>query len=106
MILTLPTLPTPANGAMRMRLQPSEAAAIRDRIMQEMLALEDERMQRMKENRGGDGMLRLGDSQNMKTVEDESIIRKELSKADPSAVVMGESWVAKKVSNQLQAQDY
>ena len=36
-------------------------------------------------------------TQNLKTAEDESIIRKELSRADPSAVVMGESWAAKKV---------
>ena len=87
-----------ANNVMRMKLQPSEAAAIRDRIMQEMLALEEERMQRMRENRVGDGILRLSNTQSMKTLEDESIIRKELSKADPSAVVMGESWAAKKVS--------
>ena len=39
---------TPA--PMRMRLQASEAAAIRDRIMEEMLALEEERMARMREN--------------------------------------------------------
>ncbi|KAJ3553912.1 hypothetical protein NM688_g3367 [Phlebia brevispora] len=85
-----------------MKLQPAEAAAIRDRIMQEMLALEDERMQRMRENRVGEGILTLGDTRgDLKTAEDEGIIRRELSKADPSAVVMGESWAAKKVNSQL-----
>lgn len=83
---------------MRMRLQHTEAAAIRNRIMDEMLALEEERMERMKENREGEGTLKMGDiSGNMKTAEDEGIIRRELSKADPSAVVFSESWAAKKV---------
>lgn len=82
----------------RMRLQHAEAAAIRDRIMKEMLALEEERMDRMRENREGEGMMRIGDLSNgMKTAEDEGIIRRELNKADPSAVVFSESWVAKKV---------
>ncbi|KAK7054859.1 Phosphatidylinositol 4-kinase pik1alpha (PI4-kinase)(PtdIns-4-kinase) [Paramarasmius palmivorus] len=73
--------------ASRMRLQPAEAAAIRDRIMQEMLALEEERMARMKETRDGENSIRVGDmSGGLKTAEDESIIRKELSKADPSAM--------------------
>ncbi|GJE90828.1 kinase-like protein [Phanerochaete sordida] len=87
----------PSNVTMRMKLQPTEAAAIRTRIMKEMLALEEERMERMRENRVGEGMLRMGDgSGSMKTAEDEGIIRRELSKADPSAVVVGESWAAKK----------
>ncbi|KAI0273645.1 kinase-like domain-containing protein [Gloeopeniophorella convolvens] len=78
----------------RMKLQPSEAAAIRDRIMNEMLALEEERMQRMRENRDQYSLLRMGAMAN--TVEDEGIIRRELNKADPSAVVFSESWAAKK----------
>lgn len=83
---------------MRMRLAYNEASAIRNRIMDEMLALEEERMERMRENREGEGMLRMGDlSGNMKTAEDEGIIRRELSRADPSAVVFSESWAAKKV---------
>ncbi|KAJ7449827.1 kinase-like protein [Mycena latifolia] len=81
----------------RMRLQYSEASAIRDRIMKEMMDLEEERMERMKENREDRGMMRLGDlSGGMKTAEDEGIIRRELNKADPSAVVFSESWAAKK----------
>jgi phosphatidylinositol 4-kinase len=80
----------------RMKVQYSEAAAIRDRIMKEMLALEEERMERMRENREGEGMMRIGDvSGGMKT-EDEGIIRRELNRADPSAIVFSETWAAKK----------
>jgi phosphatidylinositol 4-kinase B len=86
------------SSPMRMRLAPVEAQAIRNRIMNEMLALEEERMERMRENRVGEGVLKIGDvGGNMKSAEDEGIIRRELSKADPSAVVVGESWAAKKV---------
>ncbi|KAI0797903.1 kinase-like protein [Abortiporus biennis] len=82
---------------MRLKLQYAEAAAIRSRIMDEMLALEEERMERMRENRIGEGTLRMGDiGSAMKTAEDEGIIRRELSRADPSAVVFSESWAAKK----------
>jgi len=82
----------------RMRLHHSEASAIRDRIMKEMLALEEERMERMRENREDDGVVRIGyTSGGMETAEDEGIIRRELNKADPSAVVFSESWAAKKV---------
>lgn len=84
----------------RMRLQLSQASAIRDRIMKEMLALEEERMERMRENREADSVMKVGDlSAGMKTAEDEGIIRRELKKVDPSAVVFSESWTAKKVYN-------
>jgi hypothetical protein len=79
----------------RMKLQPSEAAAIRDRIMNEMLALEEERMQRMRENRDDHSALRIGLAMT-NTMEDEGIIRRELNKVDPSAVVFSESWTGKK----------
>jgi len=87
---------TPALAPVRLKLQAAEAAAIRERIMGEMLALEEERMARMRENGVGEGMLGMGDDGSMKTKEDERIIRRELSKADPSAVVFSESWTAKK----------
>lgn len=100
-----PMTPTPSQG--RMRLQHAEAQQIRDRIMKEMLALEEERMERMKENRssrGGGGSAGAGlgirgveFGGGEKTAEDEGIIRRELNKADPSAVVFSESWAAKKV---------
>lgn len=83
---------------MRMKLPASEAAAIRDRIMEEMLALEEERMARMRENGINEGSLKLAPANgDMKSAEDEGIIRRELSKADPSAVVFSESWASKKV---------
>lgn len=78
----------------RMRVNYSEAAAIRDRIMKEMLALEEERMARMRE---GETELAESGVTGLKTLEDESIIKQELNKADPSAVVFSESWAAKKV---------
>ncbi|KAF7322989.1 Phosphatidylinositol 4-kinase [Mycena chlorophos] len=99
----------PADGSPsgRKRLQYSEAAAIRDRIMKEMMDLEEERMERMKENREDRGTLRIGDiSGGIKTAEDESIIRRELNKADPSAVVFSESWAAKKASSLPSLQCY
>lgn len=82
----------------RMRLQGSEVAAIRDRIMQEMLALEEERMGRMQFNPDSEGMISLeAGNGGLKTAEDEQIIRRELNRVDPSAVVFSESWAAKKV---------
>ncbi|EJF65958.1 kinase-like protein [Dichomitus squalens LYAD-421 SS1] len=97
-----PSTPSGAQGdaaaaPTRMRLQASEAAAIRDRIMEEMLALEEERMARMRENGVNETSLRITPANgDMKTAEDEGIIRRELSKADPSAIVFSESWAAKK----------
>ena len=79
----------------RPKLQSSEAAAIRNRIMDEMLALEEERMQRTRENHDSHSALRIGVPM-MNTMEDEGIIRRELNKVDPSAVVFSESWAAKK----------
>ncbi|KAH9946026.1 kinase-like protein [Epithele typhae] len=93
-----PGTPNPAAAAsMRMKLPPAEAQAIRDRIMDEMLALEEERMARMRESGGAEGSLRIAPTNgDLKSAEDEGIIRRELSKADPSAVVFSESWAAKK----------
>ncbi|PCH38077.1 hypothetical protein WOLCODRAFT_142388 [Wolfiporia cocos MD-104 SS10] len=88
--------PPPARTPVPMKLQPAEAAAIRERIMAEMLALEEERMARMRENGVGEGVLKLGQSDGSMKTEDERIIRRELSKADPSAAVFSESWAAKK----------
>lgn len=87
----------PSTTSSRMKVQHSEAAAIRDRIMKEMLALEEERMERMREHREGEGMMRIGDVSGGMKSEDEGIIRRELNRADPSAIVFSESWAAKKV---------
>ncbi|EMD38409.1 hypothetical protein CERSUDRAFT_82660 [Gelatoporia subvermispora B] len=89
--------PASSSAYMRMRLQPAEAAAIRDRIMAEMLALEEERMARMRETGIDDDVLGITKiSGGLKTAEDEGIIRRELAKADPSAVVFSESWASKR----------
>jgi phosphatidylinositol 4-kinase len=69
-----------------MKLQLAEASAIRDKIMQEMMALEEERMERMKEPVDASmGTLGIGESRlSARDAEDESIVRKELNKVDPS----------------------
>jgi phosphatidylinositol 4-kinase B len=44
-------------------------------------------------------MMRIGAvGSDLKTAEDETIIKRELNKADPSAVIFSESWATKKVS--------
>jgi phosphatidylinositol 4-kinase B len=81
----------------RVKLPRAEAASIRHRIMNEMLALEEERMERMKGSEG-EAMMSISDITGaMKSAEDEGIIRRELNKVDPSAVVFSESWGTKKV---------
>lgn len=62
-----------------------------------MLALEEERMERMKGSESEAMMSNSDISGAMKSAEDEGIIRRELNKVDPSAVVFSESWSAKKV---------
>lgn len=80
----------------RLRLQYAEAKAIRERIMKEMMLLEEQRMQRMKEGGSSGGIFKFGMGSS-NSAEDESIIRKELNKVDPSAIVFSESWANKKV---------
>lgn len=88
---------TSADGApqpqLRMRLQPAEAAAIRTRIMEEMMALEAERMARMQST---EAEVWGSQQDRQKTKEDEGIVRRELDKLDPSAGVVQESFAAKK----------
>lgn len=81
---------------MRLRLQPAEAQAIRNRIMQEMLSLEKERMNRMtvKEN---DWLTHVPDVARSSRTADENIIREELNRVDPSAIAFREPWSVKKV---------
>lgn len=95
-------------GGSAKKLPPAEAEAIREKIMTEMLALEEERVDRMKEKIAGDmGMLgggRNGSSsvgggqrssvEDGKVVEDESIVRRELNKADPSGASPVFSWLS------------
>jgi hypothetical protein len=93
------SLDNPQQALGRLKVQHAEASGIRDRIMKEMLALEEERMARMRENSEVDATMNIGDVGNsLKSAEDENIIRRELNRADPSAVVFSESWAAKKVT--------
>jgi phosphatidylinositol 4-kinase len=65
--------------------------------MNEMLLLEEERMERMTGSEGNTILRTSIASGSMKSVEDERIIRQELNKVDPSALVFSESWSSKKV---------
>lgn len=68
----------------RTPLQRAEAESIRNRIMQEMMTLEEERMERMK---GGDSVTS-GVGTSLAKAEDEGIIRRELNKLDPSGTFL------------------
>lgn len=73
---------TPPVSANRMKLNPIQATAIRDRIMQEMMSLEEERVARMTAQ--PEGYTVQPSHSDGKTAEDENIIRRELNKEDPS----------------------
>lgn len=89
------TDPSAAGG--KLRLAAAQAAAIRERIMEEMMALEEERVARMATLPEGVEVSpsRVGVVEG-KTAEDEGIVRREINKADPSAAIFKESWTAKK----------
>jgi phosphatidylinositol 4-kinase len=77
-----PPLPAGQSQGGKLKLAAAQAAAIRDRIMEEMMALEEERVARMTERpEGAEIEERDGGG---KTAEDENIVRRELNKADPS----------------------
>lgn len=84
------------NSQPRLKFSRVEASAIRDRIMNEMLLLEEERMERMAESEGDVVLRNSTASGSIQSVEDEKIIRQELNKVDPSALVFSESWSSKK----------
>lgn len=75
------------------RLIHTDTEMIRKRIMQEMMALEEERMERMKA-----GPRRLGPSGHRPTttVEDEATVLRAVNKDDPSAAIFRETWAVKK----------
>jgi hypothetical protein len=85
--------PTSAGG--KLKLAAAQAAAIRERIMEEMMALEEERVERMMDRpegveviggatTGGGGPVGVDGRGEGQTAEDEGIVRRELNKADPS----------------------
>lgn len=77
---------------MATHISSADAKVIRQRIMDEMAALEEQRMDRMK--RGGQYFGRL--KRNPMGAEDESAVLKAVNKDDPSAAYFRESWTVKK----------
>ena len=69
------------------KLVHADAEGIRKRIMQEMMALEEERMSRTKVS----SRVAVGSG-----IEDEATVMKAVNKDDPSAAIFRESWAAKK----------
>ncbi|ODN77738.1 hypothetical protein L202_04877 [Cryptococcus amylolentus CBS 6039] len=91
--------PAPGSTGGKLKLAAIQAAAIKQRIMEEMMALEEERVERMTDRPQGVEITEGGDqggNGSGGTAEDEGIVRRELNKADPSAAVFKESWTAKK----------
>ncbi|BEI81369.1 hypothetical protein CcaverHIS002_0205290 [Cutaneotrichosporon cavernicola] len=80
----------------KLRLAAAQAAAIRERIMEEMMALEEERVARMTTLPEGVEVSPAHVVMEGKTAEDEGIVRREINKADPSAAIFKESWTGKK----------
>lgn len=73
------------------RLMNTDTEMIRKRIMHEMMALEEERMERMKVA-GNRRLRRLNGS----GIEDEATVQRAVNKDDPSAAMFRESWPSKK----------
>ncbi|WVN86146.1 uncharacterized protein L203_101307 [Cryptococcus depauperatus CBS 7841] len=94
-----PQVPSQSAGG-KFKLAAAQAAAIRERIMHEMMSLEEERVQRMTDRPQGADIELPSEcreaAESRGTAEDEGIVRRELNKADPSAAVLKESWTAKK----------
>ncbi|CCF50081.1 hypothetical protein NDA11_004605 [Ustilago hordei] len=80
------------------RLVHAETEAIRKRIMEEMMALEEERMRRMKT--GGRNVTasrqRARSKQGQMPEDEEEAVLRAVNKDDPSAAMFSESWAAKK----------
>ncbi|GAA5920924.1 hypothetical protein JCM1841_003624 [Sporobolomyces salmonicolor] len=74
-------------------LAPQDAAAIRDRIMSEMMSLEEERMERMR----GSAQARNGWSKTsgLGGTEDNAVVMRAVNQDDPSGAVFAESFDAK-----------
>lgn len=78
-------LTAPQGQGGKLKLAAAQAAAIRDRIMEEMMGLEEERVTRMTERPEGVGLE--GEREGGQTAEDEGIVRREINKADPSGIL-------------------
>lgn len=77
-------------------LSAQEASAIRERIMSEMMSLEDERMSRMKAIARADSVSSRKSTVLGETAEEESVVLRAINKDDPSGSVLSESWTEKK----------
>ena len=86
-----PTAPAPTQRARV--LAPQDAAAIRERIMSEMMALEEERMERMR----GSIQARKGWSRTsgLGGTADNAVVMRAVNKDDPSGAVFAESFESK-----------
>lgn len=80
-------------GGTSSRLIHTDTEMIRKRIMQEMMALEEERMERMKT---GSQKVGVSGRRPTITVEDEATVLRAVNKDDPSAAMFRETWAAKK----------
>lgn len=89
---TAGTEPSESSEAAGTRVSFADAQRIRQRIMDEMTALEEQRMDRMK--RGGQYFSR--QRRNTMAAEDESSVLKAVNKDDPSAAYFREQWTVKK----------
>ncbi|KAI8343325.1 kinase-like domain-containing protein [Chlamydoabsidia padenii] len=69
---------------------------IRQKIIKEMLALEDQRMEKMKKEGASDSMGENGQGTCPELLEDERYVAQVVNKEDPSAAVFSEEWEVKK----------
>lgn len=88
--------PATTTSASSSRLIHADTEAIRKRIMQEMMALEEERMERMKQGGKHLGKQRRRGGAAGNGVEDEATVLRAVNKDDPSAAMFRESWSSKK----------
>ncbi|WAR59272.1 hypothetical protein PtB15_10B614 [Puccinia triticina] len=88
-------------------LSPQQSQAIKDKIMSEMMLLEEERMQRMRLDiitgnpkqpgaSGGESKSSTGGTQKNSHVADESVVMKAVNEEDPSGKMLSESWASKR----------
>ncbi|SPO24141.1 related to PIK1 - phosphatidylinositol 4-kinase [Ustilago trichophora] len=78
------------------RLVHAETEAIRKRIMEEMMALEEERMRRMKTGGRNVTASRIRKKSGQMAEDEEEAVLRAVNKDDPSAAMFSESWAAKK----------
>lgn len=87
-----PEAPAPAATPSATKVYSADTEKIRQRIMDEMAALEEQRMERMK--KGGQFFGR--QKPNQLAAEDETAVLRAVNKDDPSAAYFRESWTAKR----------